>query len=200
MEKEQIIKCSAKIFKKQGFKNVKMDDLATNLSISKKTFYQHFQNKIELISYCQEYLFDDFLAEMELKVNNEKEKENKAKITIVVSQFVDFIDGLDQKAVLDLEDDKICKKMTKEFITQFKNYVTASFISENDLNHKKSFDFITTLFIESVISFKLKTTDFGEIKTELKSTFIDLFIVNFFEQQNKETLFESLLRKNKKNI
>lgn len=48
MEKE-IIKATLPLFLKIGFKNVTMDDVARNMSISKKTIYEHFENKKALI-------------------------------------------------------------------------------------------------------------------------------------------------------
>lgn len=46
------------MFLKQGFKSVTMDDIANEMAISKKTIYQHFSNKIELIEAATQYLFE----------------------------------------------------------------------------------------------------------------------------------------------
>jgi len=48
MEKE-IVKATLPLFLKIGFRNVTMDDVASNMSISKKTIYEHFENKKTLI-------------------------------------------------------------------------------------------------------------------------------------------------------
>ena len=48
MEK-QILEKATEMFMSQGFKTVTMDDIANDLSISKKTIYQHYASKPELI-------------------------------------------------------------------------------------------------------------------------------------------------------
>lgn len=46
------------MFLTYGFKSVTMDDIATNLGISKKTIYQHFDNKTKLVEATTLYMFD----------------------------------------------------------------------------------------------------------------------------------------------
>lgn len=40
-----------------GFKSVTMDDIAAELGISKKTIYQHYSNKTDLVEACTLHLF-----------------------------------------------------------------------------------------------------------------------------------------------
>ena len=47
--KEQIISKSKDMFLKLGFKSVTMDDIASEMGISKKTIYKYFSNKDDLI-------------------------------------------------------------------------------------------------------------------------------------------------------
>jgi len=47
--REKIIHKSADLFLSYGFKSVTMDDIANALGISKKTIYQHFDNKTKLV-------------------------------------------------------------------------------------------------------------------------------------------------------
>ena len=37
------------LFKKYGVKSVTMDDIASEFGISKKTLYQHFENKTDVV-------------------------------------------------------------------------------------------------------------------------------------------------------
>lgn len=46
---EKIILKSADLFLSYGFKSVTMDDIANALGMSKKTIYQHFENKTKLV-------------------------------------------------------------------------------------------------------------------------------------------------------
>jgi AcrR family transcriptional regulator len=56
--REKILINSADMFLTYGFKSVTMDDIATNLGISKKTIYQHFDNKTKLVEATTLYMFD----------------------------------------------------------------------------------------------------------------------------------------------
>ncbi len=55
--KEKIITKANELFLNLGFKSVTMDDLASEMGISKKTIYTHFQNKTKLVAATTEYLF-----------------------------------------------------------------------------------------------------------------------------------------------
>lgn len=55
--KARIIDASLSLFRKYGIKGVTMDDLAEELSMSKRTLYQNFTNKEELMVACIEQRF-----------------------------------------------------------------------------------------------------------------------------------------------
>ncbi|WP_271782762.1 TetR/AcrR family transcriptional regulator [Aquimarina algiphila] len=68
--KEKIIEKANDLFLNLGFKSVTMDDLASEMGISKKTIYTHFQNKTKLVEATTHHLFctisngiDDILNE-----------------------------------------------------------------------------------------------------------------------------------------
>ncbi len=56
--KQDIIIKALDMFLNLGFKSVTMDDLANEMGISKKTIYNHFKNKTELVEHCTAHLFD----------------------------------------------------------------------------------------------------------------------------------------------
>jgi TetR/AcrR family transcriptional regulator, cholesterol catabolism regulator len=47
---EKILKSSIELFTQYGFKSITMDDIARRSGISKKTLYQHFANKQEVVN------------------------------------------------------------------------------------------------------------------------------------------------------
>ena len=55
--KKTIIHKSAELFLKYGFKSVTMDDIATELGMSKKTIYTHFETKTKLVSETALHIF-----------------------------------------------------------------------------------------------------------------------------------------------
>lgn len=48
--KDRIIQASIELFHKYGIKSVTMDDIAKHLGMSKKTLYQHFKDKDDLVT------------------------------------------------------------------------------------------------------------------------------------------------------
>jgi AcrR family transcriptional regulator len=63
LTEQDIIQTARQQFFEKGTKSVKMDDIATELGMSKKTLYQHFNSKNELIS----RVLKEFTEEMETK-------------------------------------------------------------------------------------------------------------------------------------
>ena len=47
---ERIVEQAAELFKRYGIRSVTMDDLASHLSMSKKTIYQFFKDKKEVVT------------------------------------------------------------------------------------------------------------------------------------------------------
>ena len=57
--KDKIILKSTDLFLNLGFKSVTMDDIANEMGISKKTIYQHFQNKTKLVEATAMHVFEN---------------------------------------------------------------------------------------------------------------------------------------------
>jgi AcrR family transcriptional regulator len=55
--REKILIGATDLFLTYGFKSVTMDDIASALGVSKKTIYQHFDNKTKLVEASALYLF-----------------------------------------------------------------------------------------------------------------------------------------------
>ena len=63
--KEKIISESIELFMKYGLRSVTMDDIAKHLGISKKTIYQHFKDKEEIILLSTSIYFEKEQKDME---------------------------------------------------------------------------------------------------------------------------------------
>ncbi|MEG1606622.1 MAG: TetR/AcrR family transcriptional regulator [Mucinivorans sp.] len=53
----KIVAGVTELFLDQGIKSVTMDEVAQNLGISKRTIYEHFENKVALIQACTDALY-----------------------------------------------------------------------------------------------------------------------------------------------
>ncbi|MDR2222041.1 MAG: TetR/AcrR family transcriptional regulator [Flavobacteriaceae bacterium] len=69
----QILDKATEMFMAQGFKTVTMDDIANDLSISKKTIYQHFASKPDLIEKCLAHINSIFLKQLEESLSKNEE-------------------------------------------------------------------------------------------------------------------------------
>jgi len=75
--KDKIIQKSTELHFKYGIKNVTMDQIAQELGISKKTIYQYFVNKNELVAQTVDSIFDQIQSEIDkiclMKLNSYQE-------------------------------------------------------------------------------------------------------------------------------
>lgn len=55
MQRETIIQLAAEMFVGQGIKAVRMDDIARHIGVSKRTIYEQFGDKEELLYQCLSY-------------------------------------------------------------------------------------------------------------------------------------------------
>jgi len=79
-----IIEASAKLFQRCGIKSISMDDIAKELSISKKTLYQFVKDKRQLVELSVEY----FLVENKFHQNISCEGSNAVEQYFMVYQQV----------------------------------------------------------------------------------------------------------------
>ncbi len=57
--RDKILQLAGEMFLNYGFKSVTMDDIANTLGISKKTIYQHYDNKTKLVEATVMYVFEN---------------------------------------------------------------------------------------------------------------------------------------------
>lgn len=73
ISKEHIIEFSAEKFTQLGSKRFTMDDLAAQLGISKKTLYNFFNNKEELVVASITWLIEDYKKKLKYVIATEKD-------------------------------------------------------------------------------------------------------------------------------
>jgi DNA-binding XRE family transcriptional regulator len=64
--REEILHKASELFLEYGFKSVTMDHLAQELGVSKKTIYEYFKNKSDLVEQVAYYVRDKIHAEIDL--------------------------------------------------------------------------------------------------------------------------------------
>ncbi|MBO5882686.1 MAG: TetR/AcrR family transcriptional regulator [Alistipes sp.] len=87
-QKENIIHHASKMFVEQGIKAVRMDDIAQELSVSKRTLYELFNDKEELIYQSLRYYMED---SRERRLHHISDIDNPLEIMVV--NLRDMIDA-----------------------------------------------------------------------------------------------------------
>lgn len=87
-----LLQKSAELFKKYGVKSYTMDDVAKELGMSKKTIYQHVENKAELVKLTMQYYLSVEREQLEaiLKTSKSSVDELIEMVAYFISQVREF--------------------------------------------------------------------------------------------------------------
>ena len=99
--KEYIIIEADSLFSKYGFKSVTMDDIAKQLGISKRTIYQHFSDKDELINVLIDGKLD--MYEDELKAYAEEGVNAVQEVFLGIAHIDEWLNTMNAKLFYDLQ-------------------------------------------------------------------------------------------------
>ena len=131
-QKDKILATSWELFFQYGLKSVTMDDIASKLGISKKTLYQFFSNKKELITETFEW---------EMKNPKFSFKSDKIIKLNALDQYFEFFDFVNQIIPQKCESlDYDLKKYYPELWKKHKNTKIKEFHSEILYNLQKGID------------------------------------------------------------
>jgi AcrR family transcriptional regulator len=118
IERKEIINKAAELYLKYGIKSVTVDDLATELGISKKTIYQHINNKEELI--------EAVINELTSLIHNGIEKE--------MDSCEDIFDSLLRASVFLVTS---MEKLSSSFVYSLKKYQHPLYCNLKDFTDKE---------------------------------------------------------------
>lgn len=99
--KDYIIEEADKLFCQYGFKSVTMDDIAKHLGMSKKTIYQHFSDKDELVN----ILIQDKLSTQHCEMKGHVTKAENAvhEIFLAIENLNELLNNMNPKLFYDLQ-------------------------------------------------------------------------------------------------
>lgn len=95
---DKLIQQTLNVFLTQGVKATNMDDVATSLGISKKTLYNHVDNKLDLVNQCFELHIQYVIDILYQSVNQSKNAIDELflideNITVIMKQTNPFVLG-----------------------------------------------------------------------------------------------------------
>ena len=73
VQRETIIEQAAKMFAEQGIKSIRMDDIAQSLGVSKRTLYEMFEDKEELLYLSIRYMQKRRMSKVDAKLRENSE-------------------------------------------------------------------------------------------------------------------------------
>ena len=90
--REKILKGAEGLFTKYGVRSISMDDIARHLSVSKKTLYQHFTDKEDIVTLVFESVLSESRKEFEvIHKTAENAIDELAKLSVCLKKNVDEI-------------------------------------------------------------------------------------------------------------
>lgn len=155
--KDKIILKSTDLFLNLGFKSVTMDDIANEMGISKKTIYQHFQNKTKLVEATAMRVFENISHGIDCICELDK---NPIEEIYEIKQFV-MLHLKDEKSSPQYQLQKYYPKIyaslkTKQF-EKMLGCVTQNLdrgITQGLYRDTIEIDFVARLYFNSMISLK----------------------------------------------
>ncbi len=176
--KEKILKKSEELFLRYGLKSVTMDDLASQLGMSKKTLYQFVENKGDLI----EQIID-------LHISDEKAFMKKSR--------ADSKDAVEEMILVGRHNIQELKKLSPTVIYDLKKYYQHLWVLIEQLESDHTYDFIKSNIVRGINQ--------GVYRSDINADIIAKIYVlgalsvvneNIFSQKNykKEVLFTEFIK------
>jgi len=177
--KDKIIERASVLFTENGIKGITMDDLAQYMGMSKRTIYEYFSDKKELVNECILYL--------------EQQREEKVKEIFDSSEnMFEALLKMYQESLVDMQ------KMNKNFIDDIKKYFPE--IDQRHIQKKEEKMKITARFFKQgvelgLIRKELNVEVLSVLAGELPSLFGNSILLSKFSLfEIYKTLFISFLR------
>lgn len=136
MEKEELIRVkSLKLFMRYGAKSVSMDNIASNLGMSKKTIYEHFKDKKELLTSC----LRTFISEHKKICEHIKDKENNViyRMVLLSKAGMEGLKTMNPSLLFDLQ--KYYRNSWQVFIEFRDGYLLDEITEEIEEGQKKGY-------------------------------------------------------------
>lgn len=91
MDKNEVIKCASELFFRYGIRAVNMDEVALKLGVSKRTLYETFSSKEELVRECVNDMGTHFQAAIDRVSKIEDSTETfQALLSLVIESYKAF--------------------------------------------------------------------------------------------------------------
>lgn len=158
---KEIIVAAKELFWKHGFKRVTIEEVCRKAKVSKMTFYKHFKNKMELIKYLLNFIFDKSLKKYREIMDSDLPFPEKVKKT------------------LDLKMEQ-SQDISNEFMNDYIRHADPEMLEFLNQIQSKNLKMIVNDYVEAQKK--------GDIRKDIKPEFIMYFLNQMFVMMKDESL------------
>lgn len=158
---KKILIAAKELFWKYGFKRVTIEEVCREANVSKMTFYKHFKNKMELIKYLLNQIYDKAMKEYREIMDSNLSFPDKVKKSI------------DLKMIQ-------TQNISNEFMDDYVRHADPEMLEF--LNQ------IKTKNLKMIVDDYTEAQKNGEIRNDIKPEFILYFLNHMFEMIQDENL------------
>jgi len=157
----EILIAAKELFWKYGFKRVTIEEICREANVSKMTFYKHFKNKMELIKYLMNFIFDKSLKEYRDIMDSNLPFPEKVRKTIDIKM-----------------------NQTQNISNEFMN----DYVRHADPEMIEFLNEIKTKNLTMIVNDYTNAQKNGEIRSDIKPEFILYFLNHMFEMMQDNNL------------
>lgn len=202
--KQQVIEETSKLFLEHGIKSVRMDDIAVRLGISKRTLYEMFGDRENLITCCAKHYHD---------VQDAKATEMISKTSNIIEQFfllldfweenepkVNFMNDLQRFYPAIFEKVKNCHR--EEGIEMLKAKLKQG-VKEGFFQKNINYDFAAYVLVESINNILMRPSSYQSSNISVTQAFkyiVMCFFRGIATQEGIRQIDKLMLERNKNKI
>ncbi|MCK5169173.1 MAG: TetR/AcrR family transcriptional regulator, partial [Bacteroidales bacterium] len=159
---KEILFVAKELFWKYGFKRVTIEEVCREANVSKMTFYKHFKNKMELIKYLLNHIYDKAIKQYR----------------DIMDSDIPFFEKVKKTIDLKLESSK---DISNEFMNDYIRHADPEMVKF--LNQKKDEN------LKMIVNDYIQAQKKGDIRKDIKPEFI-LYILNHLQEIVKDEQLE----------
>ncbi|NOY60324.1 MAG: TetR/AcrR family transcriptional regulator [Calditrichaeota bacterium] len=158
---QTVIRTSKDLFYRYGIRRVTIGEICQKANVSKMTFYKFFSNKMDLVKYLLNKIFDQGIADY----------------NAIMAQHIPFREKVEKVIQLKMEQ---TESLSQEFLQELMQNPDPSIAEIMDVKRKQTFQII----MDSLV----KAQKNGDLRKEIKPEFIMYMLNHLIEMTNDERL------------
>lgn len=156
-KKRKILEKAFELFRKNGYKDTKVEDITRKLGISKGSFYTYFKTKEELLYELLENVKKSEMerySKVEIDENPKKTLENFIKERF--KSFLELLNNVDIGVVRSFAQNIIAGKFHEEMTKFFKDFIKENILLKYESNRRYDIEIISDFIILAINNYLIE--------------------------------------------